>query len=65
MGRRKIVPKTIEEQIEELKAEIADKKEQIKKLEKQKKDADKEALYRAMESMNLDVEKAVEKIKSE
>lgn len=65
MRRKKVIVKTIDEQIQELKKEIADRRERIKELEKQKKDADKEALYKAMESMNLDVEKTVEKIKSE
>lgn len=65
MGRRKMVVKTIDEQIEELKNEILDRKERIKELEKQKRESDKEALYKAMESMNIDVEMAIQKIKTE
>lgn len=65
MARRKVTVKSIDEQINELTLEIAEKQEQLKQLKDKKQNEEKEKLYEAMKKMNLDVEDAVKRITEE
>lgn len=65
MARRKVTVKSIDEQINELTLEIAEKQEQLKQLKDKKQNEEKEKLYEAMKKKNLDVEEAVKRITEE